>query len=172
MAQQDGITKVIAGYRHFTEEIYPEHRELFDEPKDRQNPQVLFITCADSRIDPSLITHTVPGELFIGGDGVARGYYKRPDLTTERFLPDPFRDSPGARIYRTGDLVRRRPSGDLEFLGRLDGQIKLFQRKLKLGGLVEEKSQKKSSVGMARFTTPASSMKWVSTLNFLARQER
>jgi carbonic anhydrase len=65
MAKQDGITKVIAGYRHFTEEIYPEHRELFDELKDKQNPQVLFITCADSRIDPSLITHTTPGELFI-----------------------------------------------------------------------------------------------------------
>jgi carbonic anhydrase len=65
MSEQDGISKVIEGYRHFSEEIYPEHRELFDELRDKQNPQVLFITCADSRIDPSLITHTVPGELFI-----------------------------------------------------------------------------------------------------------
>jgi carbonic anhydrase len=65
MPEQDGISKVIEGYRHFSEEIYPEHRELFDELRDKQNPQVLFITCADSRIDPSLITHTVPGELFI-----------------------------------------------------------------------------------------------------------
>jgi carbonic anhydrase len=65
MSKQDGMSKVIEGYRHFSEEIYPEHRELFDQLKDMQNPQVLFITCADSRIDPSLITHTVPGELFI-----------------------------------------------------------------------------------------------------------
>lgn len=65
MSEQDGMSKVIEGYRRFSEEIYPEHRELFDQLKDRQNPQVLFITCADSRIDPSLITHTVPGELFI-----------------------------------------------------------------------------------------------------------
>jgi carbonic anhydrase len=65
MPEQDGMSKVIEGYRHFSEEIYPEHRELFDELRDKQNPQVLFITCADSRIDPSLITHTVPGELFI-----------------------------------------------------------------------------------------------------------
>jgi carbonic anhydrase len=65
MSEQDGISKVIEGYRHFSEEIFPEHRELFDELRDQQNPQVLFITCADSRIDPSLITHSVPGELFI-----------------------------------------------------------------------------------------------------------
>ena len=65
MSEQDGMSKVIEGYRHFSEEIFPEHRELFDELRDQQNPQVLFITCADSRIDPSLITHTVPGELFI-----------------------------------------------------------------------------------------------------------
>jgi carbonic anhydrase len=65
MSEQDGMSKVIEGYRHFSEEIFPEHRELFDELRDQQNPQVLFITCADSRIDPSLITHSVPGELFI-----------------------------------------------------------------------------------------------------------
>jgi len=85
----------------------------------------------DSNAQP--VPMGVPGELYIGGDGVARGYYKRPDLTTERFLPDPFRDSPGARMYRTGDLVRRLPSGDLEFLGRLDGQIKLRGFRIELG---------------------------------------
>ena len=65
MSESDGIAKVIEGYRHFSEEVYPEHRELFEQLRNKQNPQVLFITCADSRIDPSLITHTDPGDLFI-----------------------------------------------------------------------------------------------------------
>ena len=66
----------------------------------------------------------VPGELFIGGAGVARGYLGRPDLTAERFLHDPFVGN-GARMYRTADRARRLPSGDFEFLGRLDGQVKI-----------------------------------------------
>ena len=65
MSENDGIGKVIEGYRHFSEEVYPEHRELFEQLRNKQNPQVLFITCADSRIDPTLITHTEPGDLFI-----------------------------------------------------------------------------------------------------------
>lgn len=65
----------------------------------------------------------VPGELWIGGDGVARGYRNRPALTADRFAPDPAR--PGGRVYRTGDLVRRLPNGELEFLGRLDTQVKI-----------------------------------------------
>ena len=65
MSENDGLAKVVEGYRHFSEAVYPEHRELFDQLKNQQDPQVLFITCADSRIDPSLITHSEPGDLFI-----------------------------------------------------------------------------------------------------------
>ncbi|HEX5715361.1 MAG TPA: amino acid adenylation domain-containing protein, partial [Thermoanaerobaculia bacterium] len=67
----------------------------------------------------------VAGELLIGGDGLARGYRGRPDLTAEKFIPDPVSGVPGARLYRTGDLARFRLGGDIEFLGRLDHQVKI-----------------------------------------------
>ncbi|MDZ7269873.1 MAG: amino acid adenylation domain-containing protein [candidate division KSB1 bacterium] len=75
----------------------------------------------------------VEGEIYIGGVGVSRGYLNRPDLTAEKFLPDPFSNRPGARLYKSGDLARYLPDGNLEFLGRLDQQVKLRGFRIELG---------------------------------------
>jgi len=109
----------------------------------------------DPRLEPVPIG--VPGELYIGGLQVGRGYVGRDDLTAERFVPDPFSHTPGARLYKTGDLARHLPDGAIEYLGRLDYQVKIRGQRIELGE-IEATLDKHAGVGqsvvMARADTP------------------
>ena len=106
--------------------------------------------------DGELVPPGLPGELFIGGDGVARGYLDRIELTAERFVPDRFGRA-GGRLYRTGDLVRQRPDGRVEFLGRLDHQVKVRGYRVELGEIEEllrQHSAVREAVVVAREDAP------------------
>lgn len=100
---------------------------------------VLSVRSPDGREQPDMAA----GELWIGGEGVARGYWQRPELTAKRFV-----ESDGARFYRTGDLVRRRPDGMLDFLGRIDNQVKIRGHRIELGE-IEAALASESTVGQA-----------------------
>jgi len=80
-----------------------------------------------------LVPAGVRGDLCLGGSALARGYLNRPELTAERFFPDPFSSIPGRRLYRTGDLVRQLPDGNIDFIGRIDTQVKLRGYRIELG---------------------------------------
>ncbi len=104
--------------------------------KPMDNTQVYLL---DARRE--LLPIGVTGELYVGGAGVARGYLHRPDLTAERFLPDPFRPGPRALLFKTGDLGRYLPNGDIEYLGRADYQVKVRGFRIELGEVESAISQ-------------------------------
>ena len=92
------------------------------------NTQIYLL---DSHLNPVPIG--VPGEIYVGGAGLARGYINNPDLAMDRFGPDPFSDDPAARLYRTGDLARYQPDGNIDYLGRRDYQVKIHGFRVELG---------------------------------------
>jgi amino acid adenylation domain-containing protein len=99
----------------------------------------------------------IPGELHIGGVQVARGYISRPDLTAEKFIPDPFCDDPTARLYKTGDLARYLPDGNIEYLGRLDHQVKVRGLRIELAeieSVLTRHPAVREAVVIAREDTP------------------
>jgi aspartate racemase len=118
------------------------------EPQSSEIPAVLpigrpiantQIHVLDSHLQP--VPVGLRGELHIGGAGVARGYLNRPEMTAEKFITDPFRQAPGARLYKTGDMARFLPSGEIEFLGRADHQVKIRGFRVELGEIEAALSQ-------------------------------
>src|SRR6266446_5004131 len=98
-----------------------------------------------------------PGELHIGGVGLARGYFNRPELTAEKFIPHPFSDEPSARLYKTGDLARYLPGGQIAFMGRTDHQIKIRGYRIEPGEIVSALNEHpaiQTSLVVAREDTP------------------
>ena len=148
-----GITEttVHVTYRPLTEaEIWSERASVIGRPIPDLRVYVL-----DRHKQPLPVG--IAGEMYVGGDGVARGYLHRPELTAERFVADPFSDDPQARMYKSGDLARWRRDGTLEYLGRNDDQVKLRGFRIELGEIEAQLAaleQVKDAAVIAREDTP------------------
>ncbi|MGB3204689.1 MAG: amino acid adenylation domain-containing protein, partial [Crinalium sp.] len=116
------------------------------------NTQVYIL---DNNLQP--VPVGIPGELHIGGDGLAKGYLNRPELTEEKFIDNPFGDATSTKIYKTGDLVRYLPDGNIEYLGRIDYQVKIRGFRIELGeieSVINQYSAVQQAVVVAREDQP------------------
>ncbi|HEY9799815.1 MAG TPA: amino acid adenylation domain-containing protein [Leptolyngbyaceae cyanobacterium] len=136
-------TTIVATISHLTQ--YQNKAELSSVPigKAIHNTQVYIL---DSYLQPTPIG--IPGELYIGGLGVARGYLNQPQLTAEKFIPHPFSQQPETRLYKTGDLARYLPNGEIEIIGRVDYQVKIRGFRIELGE-IEAKLNQHPSISAA-----------------------
>jgi acyl carrier protein len=133
----------------------------------------------------NLVPIGVPGELYVGGAGLGRGYLNRPELTAERFIPNPFRPGAGKRLYRSGDLVRYLPNGDIEYRGRIDAQIKIRGFRVELEEIetvlrqhpdvrevvVISRGEKAAEKQLVAYVVPVQQVPTVSELNGFLRQK-
>jgi len=123
-----GPTETVVGCCVFEVEPGSDVRGAVPIGKPIANTQIYIL---DKRFEP--VPHNVMGEIYIGGEGVARGYLRQADLTAERFIPNPFATEPGSVLYRTGDLGRHRADNNIEYCGRIDQQVKIRGYRIELG---------------------------------------
>lgn len=122
-----GPTEATVGVTTFAVENQQNHTQTVPLGRPLANTQIYLL---DEQIQPVPIG--VPGELYIGGAGLARGYLNQPDLTAEKFIPNPFEET-GSRLYKTGDIGRYLPDGNIEFIGRVNRQVKIRGFRIELG---------------------------------------
>jgi acyl-CoA synthetase (AMP-forming)/AMP-acid ligase II/acyl carrier protein len=143
-------TTVHVTYHPIGEADHHQNSSLIGSPIPNMQTYIL-----DQRLQPVPIG--IPGEIFVGGAGLARGYMNRPELTAEKFIPNPFSDDPGERLYRTGDLARYLPDGNIDFLGRIDDQVKIRGFRIELGeieAVLQEHPAVRECVVLAREDVP------------------